>query len=135
MSIGRTPAVLGRRACAVLAAGSAALHGVMLSHGGSAALMALMATMMIACLFCARDLWQRGALRVWCAVALMNLAMIAVHMPMPGHQHGAALAGPHQTSTLMGAATLLALIEVMLAAAVLIYRTRGRSVTAFVTSG
>lgn len=135
MSIGRTPAVLGRRACAVLAACSAALHGVLLGHAANPAMMAAMVAMMLACLFCARDLWRRGSLGVWCAVALMNLAMIALHLPMPAHHHdlgvtvppaaaGTAIADP------MAMATTLALVEVVIAAVVLAYRTRHRSINA-----
>jgi hypothetical protein len=128
MSIGRTPAVLGRRACAVLAACSAALHGVLLGHAANPAMMAAMVAMMIACLFCARDLWRRGSLGVWCAVALMNLAMIALHMPMPTHHHGLGVASaPSAAVDPMTMATMLALVEVVIAAAVLAYRTRHRS--------
>ncbi len=89
-------------------------------------MVAVMAAMMIACLYCARDLWSRGTLGVWCAVALMNLAMIALHTPMPAHHHGAATSS--QNSTAMAMATWLALLEVIIAAAVLTYRTRHRSV-------
>lgn len=130
MSIGRTPAVLGRRACAVLAVCSAALHGVLLGHAGTPAMMAAMVAMMIACLFCARDLWRRGSLGVWCAVALMNLAMIALHLPMPAHHHGLAAPSAAAGTALadpMAMATLLALVEVVIAAGVLAYRTRHRS--------
>ncbi|ART72139.1 hypothetical protein BTO20_29510 [Mycobacterium dioxanotrophicus] len=131
MSIGRTPAVLGRRACAVLAACSAALHGVLLGHAANPAMMAAMVAMMIACLFCARDLWRRGSLGVWCAVALMNLAMIALHMPMPTHHHGLGVASaPSAAVDPMTMATMLALVEVVIAAAVLAYRTRHRSLDA-----
>jgi hypothetical protein len=131
MSIGRTPAVLGRRACAVLAVCSAALHGVLLGHAATPAMTAAMVAMMIACLLCARDLWRRGSLGVWCAVALMNLAMIALHLPMPAHHHGVGVpAVPSAGADPMAMATMLALVEVLIAAAVLAYRTRHRSVIA-----
>jgi hypothetical protein len=129
MSIGRTPAVLGRRACAGLAACSAALHGVLLGHAANPAMMATMVAMIIACLFCARDLWRRGAPGVWCAVALMNLAMIALHLPMPAHHHGAGGGSIPAQSTLMSLTVLLAFVEVVIAGTVLYYRTRNRSVT------
>ena len=84
----RVGPVLGRRACAALA----------LSFGGSARRDAgpcverrgrgLLAAMIVACVYCARDLWLRGTLRAWCVVGLMNIAMIAVHLPMPAHHHG-----------------------------------------------
>lgn len=119
-------ALVGRRVCALLAVCSVALHGLLLGHAGTPAMMAVMATMMIACLYCARDLWSRGTLGVWCAVALMNLAMVALHTPGPGHHHGAAAQA--QASPTMTAATLLALLEVLIAAAVLTCRTWHRSV-------
>jgi hypothetical protein len=129
MSIGRTPAVLGRRACAVLAACSAALHGVLLGHAANPAMMTATVVMMIACLFCARDLWRHGSLAVWCAVALMNLAMIALHLPMPAHHHGAGGVSIPAQSTLMSLTVLLAFMEVVIAGTVLYHGTRNRSVT------
>jgi hypothetical protein len=118
-----TPATLGRKNCAVLAATSAALHGVMLGHAASPAMGVLMAGMALACLYCARDLWMRGTLQAWVVVALMNLAMLALHLPPPAHHHaGTATAG--QQSTIMALATTLSLVEVGLAAAVLWFRTR-----------
>lgn len=129
MPLGRTPAVLGRRACAVLAACSAVLHGVLLGHAANPAMMATMVAMMIACLFCARDLWRRGSLGVWCAVALMNLAMIALHLPMPAHHHGAGAGPMPAQSALMSITVMLAFMEVVIAGTVLYYCTRNRSVT------
>ena len=118
-----SPAMLGRRACAVLAALSAALHGVMLGHAGNPAIAVLMVAMIGVCLFCARDLWLRGTLRTWCIVAVMNLAMVAIHLPAPVHHHMTE-AGIGPQSTVMTAATALSLVEVGAAAAVLWFRTR-----------
>jgi hypothetical protein len=91
----------------------------------------LTVVMLAACLFCARDLWARGTARAWVLVALMNLAMIAIHSPAStGHHHGgAAMAaeGTHQ-STVMTLATAFAVIEVIVAAAVLYYRSRAMRV-------
>jgi preprotein translocase subunit SecD len=53
----------------------------------------------------------------------MNIAMIAVHMPMPAHHHGMH-AAMGQQSTLMGLATGIAAVEAVVATAVLYYRTR-----------
>ena len=53
----------------------------------------------------------------------MNIAMIALHMPMPAHHHGMHAAAGQQ-STLMGLATAIAAVEVAVAMAVLYYRTR-----------
>ena len=71
----------------VLAAISAGLHGVMLGHAGSAAFAVLIAVMVGACLYCAYELWSSGTMRAWWLVAVMNLAMVAVHLPMSGAHH------------------------------------------------
>ena len=114
---------LGRRACAVLALSSAGLHAAMLGHASNVVAGVLLTAMIVACVYCARDLWMRGTLRAWCVVGLMNIAMIAVHLPMPAHHHGVhAAMGPQ--STLMGLATAIAAVEVTVAMAVLYYRTR-----------
>jgi len=119
-----TSAVFGRRACAALALSSAALHAAMLGHASNIVVGVLLAAMIVACVYCARDLWLRGTLRAWCVVGLMNIAMIAVHLPAPAHHHGLHLAAASQQSTLMGLATAVAAVEVALAMAVLYYRTR-----------
>ena len=117
-------AVVGRRTCAVLAASSAGLHAVLLGHATNPVFAMVMAAMIIACLYCARDLWRQGTLRTWCVVALMNLAMVALHLPAPGHHHDGG--SPGNPSTVLALATTLAMIEVVAAAAVLYLRTRGR---------
>jgi hypothetical protein len=91
------------------------------------AAMALMVAMLVACLYCARDLWLHGTVRCWLLVALMNFAMIAVHLPASAaHQHGAGptAVAPVHDSTVMNVATVLAAVEVTIAAVVLYYRTR-----------
>lgn len=120
---------VGRRACAALAVGSAGLHAVMLGHAANVVAAGLLAVMIGACLYCARDLWQRGTLRAWCVVGLMNLAMIAVHLPAPSHHHGMPAEAVGQQSTLMGMASAIAAVEVAVAAMVLYYRTRNRCPT------
>ncbi len=121
-------ALVGRRTFAVATVGSAALHGISLGHATNPVAAGLMVVMVVGCLYCARDLWTRGVSRTWMLVALMNLAMIAVHLPMSAsHHHGAAatsLAVP-AGSTAMTLATALAMIEVVVAATVLFHRTRG----------
>ena len=119
-----TPATLGRRTCAVLAAASAGLHAAMLGHASNVVVGGLLAGMIVACVYCARDLWLRGTLRAWCVVGLMNIAMIAVHLPAPSHHHGLHAATAGQQSTLIGLATAVAAVEVAAAAAVLWFRTR-----------
>ena len=118
-------AVIGRRVCAALALSSAGLHAAMLGHASNVVAGVLLAAMILACVYCARDLWLRGTLRAWCVVGLMNIAMIAVHLPAPSHHHGMHAAG--QQSTLMGLATAVAAVEVAVAMAVLYYRTRGNA--------
>ncbi|MDQ2637227.1 MAG: hypothetical protein M3Y83_10155 [Actinomycetota bacterium] len=115
-------AVIGRRTCAGLAVASAGLHAVMLGHASAAAGL-LLVVMIGACLYCARELWQDGTARAWVVVALMNLAMIALHLPAPTHQHGATGA-VEQPSTVMTVATMLALTEVLAATAVLYVYSR-----------
>ncbi|MCV7041003.1 hypothetical protein BST36_01500 [Mycolicibacterium moriokaense] len=113
-----------RRACATLAATSAVLHAAMLGHASGVFAASLLAAMIAACLYCARELWRDGTARAWVVVALMNLAMIALHLPAPAHHHGA-VTSASPPSTLMAVATLLALTEVAAAAAALYIGSRG----------
>jgi hypothetical protein len=126
MSAAHTSAVLGRRVCAVLAVTSAALHAAMLGHAANPAGAAVMVAMIAGCLYCAYDLWTRAPLRAWVVVALMNIAMIVLHLPAPTHHHGGGTAPAAAPGTVMGLATVLATVEVTAAAAVLYFRTRGR---------
>jgi hypothetical protein len=112
----------------VLAAASAGLHVAMIDHASSLVAAALLAAMVVACLYCARDLWRDGTARAWVVVALMNLAMIALHLPVPAHHHGMPDVAAPPPSTLMTAATVLAFIEVVAATAALYAGSRGRMV-------
>ena len=123
---------LGRRACAALAVVSAGLHAAMLGHASNPISAGLLAAMIAACLYCARELWRDGTERAWVVVALMNLAMIALHLPAPAHHHGGPSAEAAPPSTLMAVATLLALTEVIGAAAALRIGSRGRTITSAV---
>ena len=96
----------------------------MLGHASNLIAAGLLATMIVACLYCARELWRDGTARAWVVVALMNIAMIALHLPAPAHHHGATSAAAPSPSTLMAVATLLALVEVVAATAAL-YRAAG----------
>lgn len=100
------------------------LHAAMLGHASSVIAAGLLATMIAACLYCARELWRDGTARAWVIVALMNLAMIALHLPAPAHHHRAPSAAD-PPSTLMAVATVLALTEVAAAAAALYVGSRG----------
>ncbi|MFV8049413.1 hypothetical protein [Mycobacterium sp. 48b] len=126
MSAAHACSVLGRRTCALLAVSSAGLHVVMLGATVNPVAAAVLAAMIVGCLYCAAHLWRSGTPAVWCTIGLMSLAMIALHTPMPVHHHG--VTAPAQTSAMMTTATLLALLEVVIAAAVLTYCTRRRSV-------
>lgn len=97
----------------------------MLGHASSVLTAGLLATMIAACLYCACELWRDGAARAWVVVALMNLAMIALHLPAPAHHHGAANGEAPAPSTLMAVATLLAFTEVIAAATALYVGSRG----------
>lgn len=99
----------------------------MLGHSSSVVAAGLLATMIVACLYCARELWRDGTARAWVVVALMNIAMIALHLPAPAHRHGAPNAEAPPSSTLLAAATLLALVEVVAATAALYTGSRVRA--------
>jgi hypothetical protein len=121
--------VVARRTAAVLAAISAALHGVMLGHAGNMASTVVVAGMAIVCLYCARELWLSGTTRAWTLVAVMNLAMVALHLPMSGSHHAtrATVEAVVPQSFVMTLATGLSMVEVLIAAAVLWYRSRGNA--------
>jgi TctA family transporter len=132
MSTARTSAVLGRRACALAAVGSATVHGLMLGHAGNPVVAVLVVAMIVACLFCARELWTAGPPRAWCVVAVMNLGMVAVHWSLPNHHHGAAvttIAAAVPTPTLMTVATTVSLAEAAVATVVLWFQTRRRAIS------
>lgn len=103
---------------ALLAVSSAVLHA------SSAAVLTI--AMAAACLYCAYELWRFDTVRSWLMVAVMNVAMIAVHMPMSGHQHGGGSgpAAPSGMDVAMQLATAVAFAEIVFAAAVLFARTR-----------
>jgi hypothetical protein len=124
MSAADMSALFGRRTCSVLALSSAGLHAAMLGHAPNVVAGVLLSAMIAACVYCARDLWLRGTLRAWCVVGLMNIAMIAVHVPGPSHDHGMHMAPSGQQSTVMALATSVAMIEVVVAVAVVYFRTR-----------
>jgi hypothetical protein len=105
---------------AVLAALSAVLH--------VSSPTVLTAVMAVGCLYCAYHLWRFDSVRSWLFVAVMNIAMIAAHLPWAGHRHGAALsaeaAGAADMAVAMQLATAIAGAEILFAATVLYVRTR-----------
>jgi hypothetical protein len=115
------------RTGALLTTGSSVLHAFTLSH--AAPIVAVgMAAMIVACLFCAYGLWIQDTLRDWVRVGVMNIVMIGVHLRMTGgdHHHGSVsvVVAPASGAAAMAAATGVAILEVALAVAVLLYRTR-----------
>ncbi len=124
------------RAGALLAVGSAVLHGAALGQAGPGVAVVTV-VMLVGCLYCAYELWTHDTVRSWVLVAVMNLVMVGVHLPMTGgHSHGAgsplaSTAGP----TPMQLATGVAIVEVLLAATVLFVRTRTLGSAAACQSG
>lgn len=114
--------VLVRGVGAVLAVSSAVLHGASLSLPALA--------MAAACLYCAYELARFDSVRSWVLVAVMNIAMIGMHLAMTDrHHHDASLRdvtgeAPVHMGPAMGLATSVAAIEILLAATVLFVRTR-----------
>ena len=121
--------LVARRIAAGLAAVSAALHTVMLGHAGNMASTVLIAAMAVVCLYCARELWLSGTTRAWTLVAVMNLAMVAVHLPMSGEHHvtHATVQAVVPQSIVMTLAMALSMVEVLIAVAVLWFRSRGNA--------
>jgi hypothetical protein len=120
---------VARRLAAGLAAASAVLHGVMIGHSGTVASAVLVAGMAAVCLYCARELWLSGTTRAWTLVALMNLVMVAVHLPISGEHHvsHAAVRAAVPQSMVMTLALGLSMVEVLIAVAVLWSRARGNA--------
>jgi hypothetical protein len=121
--------LVARRIAAVLAAISAALHAVMLNHVGNMASAVLIAGMAVVCLYCARELWLSGTTRAWTLVAVMNLAMVAVHLPVSGAHHVTheSVEAVVPQSIVMTLAMGLSMVEVLIAVAVLWLRSRGNA--------
>lgn len=74
-----------RRTAAAGAAVSGLLHLLMLGHGdhgGHLGGVLLMSAMAIVCLPCAGHLWRAASQRTWTVIAVMNTAMLAVHIWM-----------------------------------------------------
>lgn len=108
---------LVRGAGAALAVSSAVLH--------ASSPTVLTAVMAAVCMYCAYELWRFDSIRSWLLVAVMNIAMIAVHLPATSHRHGdAGTAAPTDMAVAMQLATAVAATEIVFAAAVLYVRTR-----------
>lgn len=121
-------AAIGRRTCAIMAAGSAGLHLTMLSQSVFALAALPVALMAAACLMCARELWRDASLRTWCTVAVMNLGMIAGHWSIPGCGHNSTAAATQAApGTLMVVATIVSVVETTIATVVMVIQTHRRA--------
>ena len=120
------------RIAALMAACSAVLHGAALDTSVPVWVVVVTVAMLVGCLYCAYELWTRDTLRAWVLVAVMNLAMVAGHLPMTGsHQHpGGGSAFGSGAPSAMHTAAVVAMAEVLLATTVLLVRTRALSVVA-----
>ena len=126
--------VLVRRTSACLAAGSAGLHAwAAADHPpATAASSVLLAAMVIGCFYCAWHLWRRGVVRDWAVVAVMSAAMLVLHSATGdsaiGHKghHSALSVTSHaeSMSPVMGAATVTAFAELLIAFVVVFRATR-----------
>lgn len=120
-------AAIPRRVGALLATSSSVLHAFALTHAGSPIAAVGMVAMIVACLFCAYELWTTDTTRGWVLIGLMNIAMIGAHLPMTSESHhdrsASVAVAPASGATAM-AATGVAVLEVVLAVAVLLHRTR-----------
>jgi hypothetical protein len=73
------------------------------------------------------ELWLSATMRAWCLVAVMNLGMVAVHLPLSAAHHVTQVAvnAVVPQPAVMTSATVLSMTEVAIAVGVLWYRTRG----------
>ena len=124
----KTPGIV-QGIAALLAVSSAGLHGASLGNVGKPGVAVVTVVMLVGCLYCAYELLTRDTARAWVLIALMNLAMIGVHLPMAGaHRHGEPAVAA-SAATPMHLATSVAIIEVLVAATVLLVRTRALAPT------
>lgn len=103
------------RIAAALALVSAFLH---LRMGVTSVSSALVTAMALLCVYCAVDLLRSGSKRAWVMVAATSAAMILAHSSFPAHHQ------PVGQGSSMTAASAVAAVELLLAAAVVFYRTR-----------
>jgi hypothetical protein len=130
LQIGGLPRVLRgatRAAGTLLAMSSAVLHGVTARSSDHPLHAGIMVAMIGACFFCAYELWRWDTIRAWMTAGLMNLMMVAAHLPMAGGSHhveATSFTDHPDSGAAMTAAIVFAAVEVALAAVVLACRTR-----------
>lgn len=119
-----TLTTVGRRSCSAIALASAVLHTFSLGASERPVAAVLSVLMIGGCMSCAWDLWRHDTIRAWLTVAVMNLAMIGMHLPASaGHHHSGGTATP--LPVVMAWATGLALVEAGAATVGLYLKTRG----------
>ncbi|SNS94928.1 hypothetical protein [Rhodococcoides kyotonense] len=103
------------RIAAALAVLSAYLH---LTMDGAGIVIVAMAVL---CLFCAVDLWRSPGNRAWVMIAVSSAGMLLAHASFPAGHHHVDHVASHPGMT---AASAIAAAELVLAAAVVFFRTR-----------
>nr|WP_314144330.1 hypothetical protein [uncultured Rhodococcus sp.] len=110
--------MLINRCAAALAVISAVLH---LRMGIGSAVGLVVAAMAVVCLLCAADLWRSDNNRPWVVMAASSAVMLLAHAPGPtGHHQAVVVGGVSDVS----AASIVAVVELTLAAVVVFLRTR-----------
>ncbi|OZC79102.1 hypothetical protein CH274_16855 [Rhodococcus sp. 06-418-5] len=111
--------MLINRCASALAVISAVLHLEMGVGGASGMLVTAMA---VVCVVCAADLWRSTNNRAWVVMAASSAVMLLAHASSPSGHHQ-----PVVTDAVSGAsaASILAAVELTLAAVVVFVRTRG----------
>lgn len=125
------PVVVARRAVAVVGVISAVLHLMVLGeHWSSPAMVGLMSAMALGCLYCSWHLWRQASVRDWALVAVMNIGMVGLHLFVMGgaasHTHGVQSAmdmSSHSGGSVAAIATGMAVVEALIATAVVFVRT------------
>jgi hypothetical protein len=110
--------VLINRCAAALAVTSAVLH---LRMGIGSAIGVVVAAMAVVCLLCAADLWRSTNNRTWVVMASASAVMLLAHASGPTGHHQAVVTDRVSD---VSAASIVAVVELTLAAVVVFLRTR-----------
>lgn len=111
--------MLINRCAAALAVTTAFLH---LRMGIGNALGVVVAAMAVVCLLCAADLWRSTNNRAWVVMAASSAVMLLAHASSPSGHHQPVVTDAVSDAS---AASILAAVELTLAAVVVFVRTRG----------
>ncbi|MEU3474355.1 hypothetical protein [Rhodococcus sp. NPDC006774] len=110
--------MLINRCAAALAVTSAVLH---LRMGIGSAIGVVVAAMAVVCLLCAADLWRSTNNRPWVVMAAASAVMLLAHASGPTGHHQAVVT---DSVSEVSAASIVAVVELTLAAVVVFVRTR-----------